>query len=133
MALNSAARRRFREHQGPTCLRCGASERLTIDHVIPLSRGGGSAATNLQTLCADCNAWKASQPHDYRHADLPSRPGVKRDNEAYRRGSALLQAFRATQRRPNIVWVSEAEEPLDGAGLEEHHPGATFAGQQREE
>lgn len=38
-----------------TCRRCGARQRLTVDHVIPESRGGPTVLLNLQTLCGRCN------------------------------------------------------------------------------
>lgn len=42
---------------GHQCLRCGGAD-LTIDHVIPESRGGKTERANFQTLCRYCNAWK---------------------------------------------------------------------------
>lgn len=40
------------------CVRCGAEQELQFDHVIPYSRGGGSAAENIQILCGPCNRAK---------------------------------------------------------------------------
>lgn len=37
------------------------SRMLQIDHVIPLSRGGTNAISNLQTLCCSCNASKCDR------------------------------------------------------------------------
>jgi 5-methylcytosine-specific restriction endonuclease McrA len=51
---------------GKQCLRCGATERLTIDHVIPLSKGGANIADNLQPLCHSCNSSKGSKIIDFR-------------------------------------------------------------------
>lgn len=43
------------------CVYCGGSSRyhLTIDHVIPKSRGGKDSWENLVTACRRCNAEKA--------------------------------------------------------------------------
>lgn len=41
-----------------TCLECGAMEGLTIDHIVPVSAGGGNEIDNLQTLCMPCNIKK---------------------------------------------------------------------------
>lgn len=49
----------------PYCLACGADER-TVDHVIPLSKGGPNTFDNLQTLCLSCNSKKHAKTIDYR-------------------------------------------------------------------
>lgn len=41
------------------CVRCGSEESLQFDHVIPVAKGGGVAAENIQVLCADCNRLKS--------------------------------------------------------------------------
>ena len=43
------------------CKCCGKTNRethLTIDHIIPLARGGQNDISNLQTLCRTCNQRK---------------------------------------------------------------------------
>lgn len=42
------------------CLACGATERLTVEHLIPLARGGQHARGNLALLCLSCNSSKGS-------------------------------------------------------------------------
>ena len=37
------------------CLYCGSDKQLTIDHIIPVSRGGKSTFENCVTSCKDCN------------------------------------------------------------------------------
>jgi hypothetical protein len=46
---------------GHRCLACGATEKLSLDHVVPRSRGGSSRATNLITLCISCNSSRGSK------------------------------------------------------------------------
>lgn len=41
------------------CLKCGALANLTIDHKIPICRGGTDEIRNLQTLCSNCNENKS--------------------------------------------------------------------------
>ncbi|GAA4447860.1 HNH endonuclease [Ravibacter arvi] len=41
-----------------TCQYCGAKDHLTLDHVIPKSKGGKSNWDNLVTACQRCNAQK---------------------------------------------------------------------------
>ena len=40
------------------CMGCGSLTNQTIDHVIPISKGGTHSIGNLQTLCASCNSSK---------------------------------------------------------------------------
>jgi len=43
---------------GFKCLICGVIDNLTLDHVIPRSKGGSNDSSNLQTLCNRCNSKK---------------------------------------------------------------------------
>ena len=40
------------------CQYCGTSKDLTLDHVVPRSKGGKSTWTNLVTACKRCNSIK---------------------------------------------------------------------------
>jgi len=51
---------------GGLCLACGTTEKVRPDHVIPLSKGGGSDISNLQPLCGRCNLLKGTKIIDYR-------------------------------------------------------------------
>ncbi len=41
-----------------TCQYCGARSQLTVDHVVPRSKGGGSTWDNIVASCAPCNRRK---------------------------------------------------------------------------
>lgn len=43
------------------CNFCGTTEDITLDHVIPLARGGRHSIGNLQPLCGTCNKRKNSK------------------------------------------------------------------------
>jgi 5-methylcytosine-specific restriction endonuclease McrA len=43
------------------CQYCGSSGRLTLDHVVPRSRGGASEWENVVTSCASCNHRKGNR------------------------------------------------------------------------
>lgn len=62
--------RKFIEAIG-RCLSCGITDRLEIDHVVPLVAGGKDIPENWQVLCRKCNAQKAISIIDYR-IPLPS-------------------------------------------------------------
>lgn len=44
-----------------TCQYCGSHAQLTVDHVIPRSKGGSSSWENIVAACAPCNRRKGSE------------------------------------------------------------------------
>ena len=44
-----------------TCAICGKIGKMEIDHIFPISRGGGQNIKNLQPLCHSCNAKKRNK------------------------------------------------------------------------
>lgn len=56
-------RERILMRDGYACQQCGNDERsqLTVDHQIPISRGGDDSELNLLTLCKKCNFSKGSK------------------------------------------------------------------------
>lgn len=44
-------------HDG-RCMHCGTRERITRDHITPISKGGDDGITNIQPLCHSCNCRK---------------------------------------------------------------------------
>lgn len=52
---------------GAACMKCGATDNLSLDHVIPLSLWGEHSLRNAQILCHACNAAKRDRScADYR-------------------------------------------------------------------
>lgn len=49
------------ERDGQFCARCQTTERLSIDHIMPVSRGGTNALDNLRLLCRPCNSKKSNK------------------------------------------------------------------------
>jgi 5-methylcytosine-specific restriction endonuclease McrA len=43
---------------GHKCGYCGSKRELTLDHILPKSRGGGNTWKNLITCCKTCNGKK---------------------------------------------------------------------------
>ena len=52
-----------------TCQYCGARSNLTVDHVIPRSKGGSSSWDNIVASCAPCNRRKGDR--------LPRQVGMR--------------------------------------------------------
>jgi 5-methylcytosine-specific restriction endonuclease McrA len=59
----------LKKHYNYTCLCCKRREpeiRLSLDHVIPISKGGPNTIENVQPLCDSCNSKKHAKTIDYR-------------------------------------------------------------------
>ena len=47
-----------RDHE--RCVKCGSRRNLEVDHIYPISKGGKTEMSNLQTLCHRCNVRKGN-------------------------------------------------------------------------
>ena len=56
------------------CLYCGSNKNLTLDHLIPKSRGGNSSWTNLATACMRCNTKKGDRTPEEAGLTLKQKP-----------------------------------------------------------
>ena len=80
-----------------TCQYCGRSSNLTIDHVIPTSKGGTDEWENVVTCCIRCNNRKGDK--------LLDEAGMKLMNLPYKPPSSLyLQVTR--QSNAPATWFS---------------------------
>lgn len=85
---DSGACKRVSEGAKRQCLRCGTTEDLTRDHVIPkavlkriltrdeyehFSQKTGRPGLNIQVLCAECNQDKGCTTIDYREPTITDR------------------------------------------------------------
>ena len=71
------SRRALFARDGWRCVYCGTtSGRLTLDHVVPRSRGGDSVWENVVTSCAPCNLRKGNRSLEEARMTLgrPPRP-----------------------------------------------------------
>lgn len=56
-----ANRARIYKRDNHQCVYCGSNKNLTLDHVMPKSRGGSNDWTNLVTSCFKCNLKKSNR------------------------------------------------------------------------
>ena len=59
--ISPRLRRIVLERDAYACQECGAHRDLTLDHVVPESRGGAADVANLRTLCRSCNSRKGAR------------------------------------------------------------------------
>lgn len=63
------SRQNIYRRDGHACGYCGSKSNLTLDHVIPKSKGGGNTWQNLVTCCKKCNSTKDDRTP--KQADMP--------------------------------------------------------------
>jgi len=78
------------------CQYCGNQRDLTIDHLIPVSRGGPWTWENLVTACNVCNTKKGSK--------TPEQAGLKLRSKPFRPSGFRLQLRRSELRSPPAIW-----------------------------
>jgi len=59
--ISSSKRLKVFERDEWRCRFCGAQSNLVVDHIFPVSKGGGNQFENLQTLCKNCNELKGNK------------------------------------------------------------------------
>ena len=67
-------RKNVMRRDGQQCQYCGCRDRLTIDHVVPKSRGGRDVWENLVAACVPCNNRKGSRTPDEAGLALMRKP-----------------------------------------------------------
>lgn len=107
------------------CAWCKSTERLEIDHIIPISRGGNGDRSNLQVLCRRCNRSKrtrTSAEHlatqgvaESEQDSSPSRasaPSREEEGEEERETSLLLLPAREGATSPPIALTVAANQAI---------------------
>lgn len=116
------SRREIFVRDGYRCQYCGVSMRdLTLDHVIPRSRGGEHTWDNVVSACKSCNHSKAGRTPREAGMALFTTPREPRPNPY-----AMFHAGRVLDEwRPFLPWV---QEQLDSVHSEDSIAGAVAAG-----
>jgi 5-methylcytosine-specific restriction endonuclease McrA len=76
--INGAKANRIRilKRDNYQCVYCGSKKNLTLDHVMPRSRGGGNEWTNLVTSCLKCNLTKGNKTPEEAKMVMSQKPFV---------------------------------------------------------
>jgi hypothetical protein len=61
MTITETMRNAVFERDGHSCVQCGSTDNLQVDHIYPFSKGGKTEMDNLQTLCKSCNVKKGAK------------------------------------------------------------------------
>jgi 5-methylcytosine-specific restriction endonuclease McrA len=70
------SRNRIYKRDGHECVYCGSKKQLTIDHVMPKSRGGKNEWTNLVACCFKCNLKKSNRTPEEAKMTMKHSPYV---------------------------------------------------------
>lgn len=70
------------------CMYCGSTKNLTIDHIIPRSKGGGDNWFNLTLACSHCNTKKGNKLLEHSGLKLIRQPRAPRNKIEF----ALLES-----------------------------------------
>jgi 5-methylcytosine-specific restriction endonuclease McrA len=80
------------------CVYCDSKKNLTIDHVLPRSRGGQNNWENLVTCCTKCNGKKGNrtpEEADMKMRQTPFKPGytyfIKNFSKIYDQWTVYLE------------------------------------------
>lgn len=71
---NRPTRSQIYKRDKNSCQYCGATTRLTIDHVVPKSKGGEDSWENLVVACSKCNTMKSDKLLEHTKLKLRKRP-----------------------------------------------------------
>jgi 5-methylcytosine-specific restriction endonuclease McrA len=95
------------------CQYCGgdfATNELTFDHVVPKSRGGRTAWTNVVTACSPCNLLKGNQLLRESGLLLQRFPSEPTTQELQENGRGFPPGYLHESWRDFLYWDSELDQ-----------------------
>uniref|UniRef100_A0A1D1Z033 Anaredoxin n=1 Tax=Anthurium amnicola TaxID=1678845 RepID=A0A1D1Z033_9ARAE len=95
-----------------TCQYCSSRENLTIDHVVPVSKGGEWKWENLVTACARCNSRKGQKTLEQVNMKLIKIPKAPKDYDilAIPLTTAALKMLKSRKSVPD-EWLQYLSKP----------------------
>ena len=103
---------------GPACLWCGREpwrRDLTVEHLLPRSRGGRTRAENLALACRGCNRRRRSRPvsaYVRMRQDAGSEPRLDLLRAALRRLAGSESSAHAAYGRRQLELLDRLPEPV---------------------
>lgn len=88
-------RTRIYKRDGHKCVYCGSTKNLTLDHVMPKSRGGSNEWTNLVTSCFKCNLRKSNRTPEEAKMTMSQKPYVPTIVHQTMGGGRLWEEFQS--------------------------------------
>ena len=92
--LNTRRRQAHRAALPQVCVQCGATDALTLDHILARALGGTNERSNLQLLCHRCN--RAKGRLECAEVERRQRTESKLAKAAYFREQARQQRAKPT-------------------------------------
>ena len=97
------------------CLRCGSSNQLEVDHIVPRAADGPNCWNNLQTLCLSCNRLKTDHPIDYRSPER--RLKAEQNCGCGWQPPFIVRQFGGSLERRESIWETCGAVERHGDGL----------------
>lgn len=97
------------------CVGCQSDirQRYTIDHVIPLSRGGTNQKTNVQLMCSSCNSSKQSKTMEEWRYYVANRTAINAARQARNRANGRVRG-RIRQHLSRLLHTPRLPAPSTG-------------------
>ncbi|VVA26514.1 PREDICTED: HNH endonuclease [Prunus dulcis] len=109
---NNLSRKNILCRDSFTCQYCSSRENLTIDHVLPIVRGGEWKWENLVTACARCNSKKGQKTLEEANMKLTKVPKAPKDYDilAIPLTSAAIKMLKMRKGTPE-EWLQYLSKP----------------------
>ncbi len=117
-----------RKRDGRACVYCGHTKYLTLDHLLPLSRGGDNDERNLAMACRPCNSKKGTRTPDEAGMKLASAITAERWR-SYMEDRAAQKASLGPSATPNFS-AGEKQRNSTGTGTRTEDKTEDFNGPQ---
>jgi len=91
------------------CQYCGSNSELTVDHLLPRSKGGKTDWNKVVTACSGCNAQKGGRLYDNSEMSLQQIPYQPSTEDLHRNGKNFPPNFLHKSWIDYLYWDVELE------------------------